>query len=416
METVDERSATDRRSEIARGAVGAVWRAVDRADAASRWRSRCCGPRRPRSPSWSTGFAAEAEILAGARPPGSRRAARPDHRRRRCSALVLDLVDGRGPAPPAARATARCRRRSPRTSSAQVADALAYLHGRGIVHGDVKPGNLLVPADGGPVRLADFGVARRLDASRPAPPTPRRSTSRPRSSPATAPARPPTSTRSASCSTNCSPAAARTAAARRPRCWAGTPTCAPVPPPGMPAALWPVIEDCMELDPRHAPAGRPRSWAGCGSPRGPSTASSRCRACPPRRSPSGALRRADRARCGPGPPGRLGAAADRADVAGRGVGRPDDGGADQGPADGAQRAAAGRAARPRRRGRRRSRRSVRQDVADLPTAPNGFGAADVEPPTEVIGGWSRRSPHDRRWSRRGGGRGAVDRGRHAVGG
>jgi serine/threonine protein kinase len=30
------------------------------------------------------------------------------------------------------------------------------------VHGDVKPGNILVPVDGSPVRLTDFGVARRL--------------------------------------------------------------------------------------------------------------------------------------------------------------------------------------------------------------------------------------------------------------
>lgn len=41
---------------------------------------------------------------------------------------------------------------------AQAADALAHAHGRGIIHRDVKPGNLLLAADGN-VRVADFGIA-----------------------------------------------------------------------------------------------------------------------------------------------------------------------------------------------------------------------------------------------------------------
>lgn len=71
--------------------------------------------------------------------------------------LVMELVEGPtlgarladGPLPAAEAARI----------GQQVADALSYAHGRGVVHRDVKPGNVLLAPDGR-VKLADFGIAR----------------------------------------------------------------------------------------------------------------------------------------------------------------------------------------------------------------------------------------------------------------
>src|SRR2546423_430351 len=146
-------------AEIAKGAIGTVWRgrhtATGQRVAVKQLRPEAAG-----QPELVEAFLAEWRILAELDHPCIVRA-RELVRGGDTYALVLDLVNGAdlrrrlradGPLPPAVAAEV----------VAQVADALGYLHGRGVVHGDIKPGNILVPVDGSAVRLADFGVARRL--------------------------------------------------------------------------------------------------------------------------------------------------------------------------------------------------------------------------------------------------------------
>jgi serine/threonine protein kinase len=74
--------------------------------------------------------------------------------------LVMELVDG----PTLHALVARQALTSDRSLDlgAQVADALSYVHGRGVLHRDVKPGNILLDSRGR-ARLADFGIARLVD-------------------------------------------------------------------------------------------------------------------------------------------------------------------------------------------------------------------------------------------------------------
>jgi serine/threonine-protein kinase len=75
--------------------------------------------------------------------------------------IVMEFVDGR-PLSAVLRESGPLSAQQTATIGAHVAAALAFAHRHGVVHRDVKPGNVLITADG-VVKVTDFGIARAMN-------------------------------------------------------------------------------------------------------------------------------------------------------------------------------------------------------------------------------------------------------------
>jgi eukaryotic-like serine/threonine-protein kinase len=109
----------------------------------------------------ATRFEREARAVAGLSHPGI--VTIYDHGTDGVPFIVMELIEG-----PTLKGLIEQRAPFPEADAAAIAlevlDALDHAHGRGIVHRDIKPQNLLVTG-AGTVKLADFGIARSLAAT-----------------------------------------------------------------------------------------------------------------------------------------------------------------------------------------------------------------------------------------------------------
>jgi len=241
---------------IAQGAIGSVWRAVDLVTGENVAVKLLRGEA-AEAADLVAAFVAEGEILAGLDHPSIARY-RDFFEYDGRHALVVDLIVGEdlrrrlrrgGPVPPAVAVDL----------VAQLADALGYLHEQGVVHSDVKPGNLLVPADGSRVRLVDFGAAHvtRVDGGgrdRPIHATPEYVAPEVVVGGRPTPASDVYALGIVLFELLCGRSPYRGGSALDVLDRHGA--CSPVPPPGLPPIVWPLIEDCLATDPARRPVPR----------------------------------------------------------------------------------------------------------------------------------------------------------------
>ncbi len=160
--------------QIGAGGMGEVWRATD--EVLKRTVAiKVVLPSLQADPDFVRRFLSEARAMASVHHPGVvaihdfgevyEPNIRPSGERQggRIAYLVMEYVAGES----LSRVLRRVGRLDPSTTMNlvnQIARALQAVHDRGIVHRDIKPGNLIVRPDGA-VALADFGIAAALDAT-----------------------------------------------------------------------------------------------------------------------------------------------------------------------------------------------------------------------------------------------------------
>jgi serine/threonine-protein kinase len=148
------------RTRLGSGSAGTVYRGVDRTrrDPVA---VKVLGPRWRAGP-WEKRFRREATILAETVGHPNLVKIRALVEEGSSLAIVMELVDGqdlklllsRGRLPPA-RACAILR---------DIAAAMRYLHGNGVLHRDIKPANVLIErGEHGQAKITDFGMARYLE-------------------------------------------------------------------------------------------------------------------------------------------------------------------------------------------------------------------------------------------------------------
>ncbi|MEV4413314.1 serine/threonine-protein kinase [Catellatospora sp. NPDC049609] len=157
--TLNGRYRIDER--IASGGMGDVWKGTD--EVLDRIVAiKVMLPALLEEPGFVKRFHAEAKTMAGVNHPGVVRIydfGNDAH----LAYLIMELIEG----DPLSRTLNKVGRLTPARTMlliAQAADALQAAHDKGIVHRDVKPGNLLVRPNGTLV-LTDFGIARSAAAS-----------------------------------------------------------------------------------------------------------------------------------------------------------------------------------------------------------------------------------------------------------
>lgn len=114
------------------------------------------------SPHRRARFQFEQRTLASLSHPNIVRLFEADHLPDGTPWFALEYVDGQP-------ITAWCQTQRPTLTSrlerfTEVCEAVQYAHGRGVIHRDLKPTNILIAADG-QVKLLDFGIAGRLRAA-----------------------------------------------------------------------------------------------------------------------------------------------------------------------------------------------------------------------------------------------------------